>query len=183
VTARARSVLKCVVQVEREDTVAVKPAFFGQKIQDHIMKLLREKVEGKCSGRFGYTVLVTAMPEIGEGRLVESGDAHFKVKYVALVFRPMRNEVLQAVVTTVNSVGFFAHAGPCKIFVSRMLVPADLHFDSAGESACFVSEDEDIRIESGSQVRVKIVGIRLGQEEISVIGTIKEDYLGPLITE
>lgn len=167
----------------RDDVVPVKPAYFGQKIQDHIMKLLREKVEGKCSGRYGYTILVTMLSEIGEGRLMESGEAHFKVKYVALVFRPMRNEVLPAEVVRVNNLGFFAKAGPCMVFVSRMLVPADLHFDSAAESPCFISEDEDIRIEAGTQVRVKIVGIRLAQEEISVIGTIKEDYLGPLVAE
>ena len=59
------------------------------------------------------------------------------------------------------------------------LMPSDLKFDPGRESLpMFVSEEENVRIEAGSEVRVKIIGIRLAAEQIVVIGTIKEDFLG-----
>jgi DNA-directed RNA polymerase II subunit RPB7 len=58
-------------------------------------------------------------------------------------------------------------------------MPSDLKFDPGRESLpMFVSEEENVRIEAGSEVRVKIIGIRLAAEQIVVIGTIKEDFLG-----
>lgn len=173
-------------RVEREDTVAVKPAFFGQNIEKHVMRLVRGKVEGRCTGRFGYTVLVTDFPEMGErkheGRLLESGEAEFRVKYVSLVFRPLLHEVLPAVVSRVTAEGFFAQAGPCKIFVSRTQVPDDYRFNTGGRDGgnSWVNEDESVRIEKGSSVRVKIEGIRFVKDDIKVIGTIREDFLGVL---
>lgn len=65
------------------------------------------------------------------------------------------------------------------LFVHVQLMPTDLVFDS-GRSGLpmFISEEENVRIEEGSEVRIKIIGIRLAAQQIVVIGTIKEDFLG-----
>ena len=39
----------------------------------------------------------------------------FPVRYKAVVFRPFKGEVLDAVVTTVNKMGFFAEVGPLQV--------------------------------------------------------------------
>lgn len=76
--------------------------------------------------------------------------------------------------------GFFASAGPLDIFVSQYGLPADLKFDSAGSSGTPVlhSVDADVRIEIGTEVRIKLIGIRMATDQIAVLGTIKEDFLG-----
>jgi DNA-directed RNA polymerase II subunit RPB7 len=144
------------------------------------MTTLRKKVEGKCTGRFGYTILVTSLTDVGKGRLDEdSGSAVFPVTYLALVFRPIRNEILNTRVTQVNQNGFFASAGPLEIFVSDKLMPSDLKFDAGRDgNPMYISEEENIRIEQDTEVRVKIIGIRLASDQIITIGTIKEDFLG-----
>ena len=72
------------------------------------------------------------------------------------------------------------HSACCDVLCSVVqLMPSDLKFDPGRESLpMFVSEEENVRIEAGSEVRVKIIGIRLAAEQIVVIGTIKEDFLG-----
>jgi hypothetical protein len=40
------------------------------------------------------------------------------------------------------------------------------------------SVEEDVRIEIGTEVRVKLIGIRMATDQIAVLGTIKEDFLG-----
>lgn len=58
-------------------------------------------------------------PPQGIVRQDGTGFATFKVAYQAIVCRPYKGEVLDAVVTSVNKMGFFAEAGPLQIFVSN----------------------------------------------------------------
>jgi len=166
--------------IEREEILALPPKYFGKKVDKEVLNQLRAKVEGKCSGRYGFTIVVTNLAHVGAGRLHEdTGYAHFPVRYLALVFRPFKNEILPTKVTTINQSGFFATAGPLEIFVSKLSMPDDLKFDPKDGQPSFYSEAEDIRIEAGSLVRVKIVGMRLATDQIITIGTIKDDFLGP----
>lgn len=63
-----------------------------------------------------------------------------------------------------RQVGFFCTAGPLKVFVSTHLIPEDFTYDTADEPA-FVSEDDQVRITAGSEVRVRLVGVRLDANE------------------
>lgn len=73
--------------------------------------------------------------------------------------------------------GFFAEAGPLQIFVSNHLIPDDFEY-TAGDEPSYVSTDESLRIQTGAEMRVRIVGTRVDAQEIFCVGTIKEDYLG-----
>lgn len=106
--------------VERRDVLSLAPRDFTSSMNAVILEQLRAKVEGKCSGRYGYTILVTTLRDIGTGVLdIDTGFAQFNVSYLALVFRPFKNEILIAKVISVNNNGFFAAAGPLEIFVSE----------------------------------------------------------------
>jgi DNA-directed RNA polymerase II subunit RPB7 len=66
------------------------------------------------------------------------------------------------------------------IFVSQYGLPEDLKFDTSGANGAPMlhSTEEDVRIEQGTEVRIKIIGIRMATDQIAVLGTIKEDFLG-----
>ncbi|PWA54592.1 DNA-directed RNA polymerase II subunit RPB7 [Artemisia annua] len=54
---------------------------------------------------------------LGKGIIRDgTGFVTFPVKYLCVVFRPFKGEILEAIVTMM---GFFAEAGPVKIFVSN----------------------------------------------------------------
>lgn len=161
--------------------MALHPRYFTKDVKQRILKELRNKVEGKCTGRFGYTILVKQLFEVGAGKLDEgTGWAHFPVKYLALVFRPFKNEVLPAEVIAVNETGVFAQVGPMVIFVSQHNMASDIKYDPQSDPPCFVSEEQSIRMVKGSNIVVRIVGIRFAATEITVVGSIHGDFLGPV---
>jgi len=165
--------------IQREDKLELPPRYFGRSLQNEIIHALRGKVEGKCSGRYGYTLAVTNLESISKGKLDDdSGYAEFHVTYLSLVFRPLKQEIIPSIVQSVTSNGLFVTAGPLTCFISDKLMPEDLHFDTSSTSPMYVSDSDNVRIEVGTHIRVKIVGMRHTADDIVCIGTIKEDFLG-----
>ncbi|KAJ1796646.1 DNA-directed RNA polymerase II subunit [Coemansia sp. RSA 2399] len=158
-------------------TITLHPSFLGPRMREFVTQRLYEDVKDSCSGRYGYIVAVVAILEIRMGKILPGlGLAEFEVKYSAILFRPFRNEVMDAVVSKVNRMGFFAMAGPLEIFVSTQLIPADMKFNQHSNPPSYHSEEQ--KIEVGTLVRAKISGVRIDATAIYAIGTIKEDYLG-----
>ncbi|GFR52515.1 hypothetical protein Agub_g15072 [Astrephomene gubernaculifera] len=157
----------------------IHPKHFGPKLREVIREKLIAETEGTCTGKYGYVVAVTKVDDIGRGRIRQdqSGFATFEVTYGCIVCRPYKGEVLDAVVTNVNKMGFFAQAGPLQLFVTQHLIPEEFEFDSADDNS-WVSSDSITRIQGGTHVRVRIVGIKYDPTEVFCIATMKEDYLG-----
>ncbi|POS87147.1 RNA polymerase ii subunit 7 [Erysiphe pulchra] len=115
---------------------------------------------------------------ISEGRILPgSGLAEFTVGYRAVVWRPFKGETVDAIVTSVNHVGFFADAGPLPLFVSAHLIPSDIKFDPNATPPQYTNNEDSV-IEAGTHVRVKLIGTRAEVGGMYAIASIKEDYLG-----
>lgn len=154
------------------------PRHFGARLREKLVSKLMKDVEGTCSGRHGFVVAVTGIDDVGKGLIREgTGFVTFNVKYQCVVFRPFKGEILEAVVTMVNKMGFFAEAGPVQIFVSNHLIPDDMEFQS-GDTPNYTTSDRSVKIQKDSEVRLKIIGTRVDATEIFCIGTIKDDFLG-----
>ncbi|URD89521.1 DNA-directed RNA polymerase II [Musa troglodytarum] len=177
-----------------ERNMQLHPRHFGPHLRDKLVAKLMKDVEGTCSGRHGFVVAITGVEDIGKGLIREgTGFVTFPVKYQAVVFRPFKGEILEAVVTMVNKMGFFAEAGPVQIFVSNhvcgiknayqykscscSLIPDDMEFQS-GDMPNYTTSDGSVKIQKDSEVRLKIIGTRVDATEIFCIGTIKDDFLG-----
>ena len=93
-------------------------------------------------------------------------------------WKPFKGEVVDAVVSSVNSMGFFADVGPLSVFISKHLIPNDMKYTPSHTPPAYISEDQVVM--KSSKVRIKIIGTRSDVNSISAIGSIKEDYLGPL---
>lgn len=92
----------------------------GPNLHDILRVQLYNQVEGTCNGRHGYIVSIVSMDQVGAGRVHDSyGRVSFEVKYKAIVLKPFKNEVMDAVVESVNKMGFFANVGPLQVFVSN----------------------------------------------------------------
>ncbi|KAK9862932.1 hypothetical protein WJX84_009200 [Apatococcus fuscideae] len=158
--------------------VELHPKFFGPNLRETLKNKLTAEVEGTVSGKYGFVAAVPDVEKYGQGKIREgTGFATFDVTYFCIVMRPLKGEVMDCVVTSVNKVGFFAEAGPVQIFVSNHLIPEDFDFN-AMEDSQFVTTDESIRIRQGTEVRVRIVGTRIDATEMFCVATIKEDFLG-----
>jgi DNA-directed RNA polymerase II subunit RPB7 len=65
--------------------------------------------------------------------------------------------------------------------VAKENIFEEYKYDNTGSRPCWVCEsDASLRIENNSIVRVKLCGTKIDENEIFAIGTIKDDYLGPI---
>jgi DNA-directed RNA polymerase II subunit RPB7 len=63
-------------------TINLHPQYFGPQIKEFLVKRLHEEVEGTCSGRFGYTISVVQVTDIGRGVLQSNtGFAEYTIEY------------------------------------------------------------------------------------------------------
>ena len=124
------------------------PKDLGPNLRERIKERLRNSVEGTALGKIGYVVHVTDIrdEDISPGKIEDStGQVAYKIRFQAIVFRPFRHEVLDAVVSTALDYGFFCKAGPLQIFVSRHMMPPDLADGFDHERSAWVSEDKEVR--------------------------------------
>lgn len=73
--------------------------------------------------RYGFVIAVTTIDSIGSGLVIPGqGFVVYPVKYKAIVFRPFKGEVLDAIVMQVNKVSFHVKPYMTKISVIIILV-------------------------------------------------------------
>ena len=95
--------------------VRLEPRHFGPRLKATVKSKLMESVEGKCLGNQGFVVMVLTIQDdaIGKGEIeMDTGCVKYTINFQAIVYRPFRNEVIDAVVRVVHDMGFFADAGP-----------------------------------------------------------------------
>lgn len=162
-----------------EHEIQLHPRYFGPQLLETVKQKLFNEVEGTCTGKHGFVIAVTTIDNIGAG-LIQSGSGFvtYPIKYKAIVFRPFKGEVLDAVVTQVNKVGIFTEIGPLSCFISRHSIPADMAFDANSNPPCYKTETEDMVIQVEDAIRLKIVGTRVDATDIFAIGTLMDDFLG-----
>ena len=105
-------------------TVMVHPQFLGAALRKYIKEQVVAEVEGTSIETAGFIITVLSIDEnaISQGLIDHlTGFVKYHVTYTALMFRPFKNEVIDASVKAVSDVGFFAEAGPLSIFVSRVV--------------------------------------------------------------
>ncbi|BAM38741.1 DNA-directed RNA polymerase II [Theileria orientalis strain Shintoku] len=163
--------------VEQWKLINLKPSQLGPNYQQNIEEMLRDQVEGHCTAKYGYVVCVIRIVHNDMGR-VQDGTAMIvvNVKYQAIVFKPFKDEVLDAIVTDVNKLGFFAQAGPLKAFVSRNSIHPNFVYDNDGAYPCYT--DGTINIRAQSEVRMRLQGIKYDNANMFAIATINADHLG-----
>lgn len=142
-------------------------------MRDYLISRLHADVEGVCTGQY-FIICVIDHEQITLGKIIPGrGDAEFTINYKAIVYRPFRGETVDAVVTTVNKMGFFAEAGALTCFVSKQCIPADMPFDESGTMPQY-SDGADQVINRGAHVRLKLVGVRSDVGKMFATGSIKE---------
>lgn len=161
--------------------ILVHPQHLGRDLKTHIKKQVVSEVEGEAVKDIGYIITVLNIEDgnIGKGIIDHlTGKVRYEIAFDAIVFRPFRNEVMDAVCTVCTSQGIFADAGPFSLFVSRVHIPADMEFRP--EDSSWTSTESGIAIKANSNLRLKIMGTNAVSGAFSGIGTINEPFLGAL---
>lgn len=174
-------------ELDMRRLVVVEPQKLGDALHTQramIRRLLNDMDTERCSEEHGYYVTVTTLENVSEGRVRPStGSVVFWVDFKCIVFRPIRNEVVEAEVTEVIYNGFLAACGPARIFVPRKQM--DGFEFRAGPSLEFNKwrEVTGNEIAVKSLVRLKIVGVRWEPKDRTIMtaGSLNGHHLGPVL--
>jgi len=163
--------------------IELPPSCFYKNMKREINQRLLEDVEGTCQAEYGYIVCVTEVEEIGDGRIRDDiPEVSFPVEFRAIVFRPFKNEVLDGVVTQMDQFGIFVEVGPLQVYVSDQQIPSDytLNTDLQPHWAYEHNEDPELKITIDTEVRMKLMNVRIELTEMAAVGTLNVNYMGPL---
>jgi len=152
------------------------PSCFGPKLHEQVRKSLYSSVEGTVDPRFGFIVMVAGITAIPAGEVQEGGFAKFEIQYNAIVYRPIRNEIVEGVVAHVDQLGIRVIVGAMTVFIYKDQIPSDMAFDA--NSLAYAADDAGTSIKQHSRIRLRLTGVRFDAAEIFGVGTIKEDFLG-----
>ncbi|KAJ5899949.1 hypothetical protein N7495_004693 [Penicillium taxi] len=160
-------------------TISLHPSYFGPNMRDYLTARLHEEEEGRCTGEY-FVIAVMDTVEVGDGRVIPSdGNAEYNIQYRAIIWKPFRGETVDAIVTSVKPTGIFTLAGPLSVFIARKNIPSDIKWEPNTVPPQYTDHAEQV-IEKETSLRLKILGVKPDVGAINAIGTIKEDYLGPL---
>uniref|UniRef100_A0A7S0VYG7 DNA-directed RNA polymerase II subunit RPB7 n=1 Tax=Hemiselmis tepida TaxID=464990 RepID=A0A7S0VYG7_9CRYP len=169
----------------------VDPKDYGPALNDTIKRKLTNEVDNTCSERYGFIIKVFNIDiERLEGKINPTGmnpggTAIFKVPYDAIVFKPFRGEVLNGIVKTSAQQGLFVQCGPLQVFIAKTNLSSEdnqIVWNPEHSPPCWMSEDGKVVIQDGSHMRLRLIGVRMSNDitNANAVGTILDDYLGPL---
>ena len=79
---------------------------------------------------YGFLINIINILKIENGVVNEYGDAIFEVVFTALVYKAVKDEIVDAIVSDVTSVGINCKIGSFIIFVPHTKIPKDYQFSS-----------------------------------------------------
>jgi DNA-directed RNA polymerase subunit E' len=171
------------ISIEREKVVRIPPHMLGEDLMEVINELTWESFEGKIEENDMLTVLIKSVEPIGLGRIVHGdGAVYQKVKYEALVFRPILQEVVEGTVCEVLKFGAFIRFGPLDglLHISQVM---DDRIDVDTDNQRLIGKDSKRDLKVGDKVRARVVALSLNERSPreSKIGlTMRQPGLGKL---
>lgn len=89
-------------------TILIAPKECGPQLKQTITNKLHREVQGTRDLNYCHIVAVNEIQRIGKGKVQdETGFVSFNIRYRAIVFRPVVDEVVAIIVTNVTSVRLF----------------------------------------------------------------------------
>ncbi len=163
-----------------EDRIRVPPDMFGSKVEDAVLRLLREKYERRIFKDTGMILAADDAKVVGEGMVIP-GDAgaYYTVKFNALSFMPVVNEVFKAEIKEIVEFGAFASIGPFQGLIHISQIGRDKYYYEK-RSKAITSRAAKKSIKKGDEVLVKVstVSLKPSTTDTKIGLTMRPDGLG-----
>jgi len=163
-----------------EDRIRVPPSLFGSQIEDAVQSILRDRYEGRIYKDLGVVLSVNNAKVVSEG-LVIPGDsgAYYSVRFEALTFYPVVNEVYKAEIKEIVEFGAFASIGPFQGLLHVSQIDKEkFYYDK--KSKTLGSKVLKRSIKKGDEVLVKVstVSMKSTSSDTKIGLTMRPDGLG-----
>jgi DNA-directed RNA polymerase subunit E'/Rpb7 len=151
-------------------SISVEPKYINNRIDDYILKRIKEKLEGKCI-KNGYIkpgsikILKRSM-----GKLVCShfnGSVIYDIQISMDLCNPLKDTIIEVEVLNNNKMGILAGVPYDENTPLNILLPRQYHIDN----------DDFSKLSVGDLISIKIIGKRFeyGDTQISIIGIMEDN--------
>ncbi|MBU0526898.1 MAG: DNA-directed RNA polymerase [Candidatus Micrarchaeota archaeon] len=162
------------------DRIRVPPAYFGSTLEDAILKILRERYEGRIYKDLGIVLSIDDPKILSDGAVIP-GDAgaYFTIEFDALAFLPSVNEVYRAEIKEIVEFGAFASIGPFQGLLHVSQIDRE-KFYYEKKSKTLSSKTLKRAIKKGDDVLVKVstVSLKTTSSDTKIGLTMRPDGLG-----
>lgn len=166
--------------ISMKDTVRVPPKDFGSKLNEAILRIVKEEYEGIVDESVGVIVAVLEVEKVGEGKVVPGdGAAYYESEYKALVYKPEPKEIVEGTITEITEFGAFVRTGPIEGLIHVSQIMNDyINYDAKGPG--FIGKETNKKLGLDDQVVARIVTCSLkGNIPNSKLGlTMRQPGLG-----
>jgi len=163
-----------------ETKIIIEPCNLNSRIDSYVYEKLIKKFEFKLHKKYGYIIKIKEIERITYPKVANEGSGMIRVKFKALVFRPIKGEVVDGVVSIINKIAVYSKLGPVDAGVSRRCMPSTMKFNFDSYENHFVDKESSAVIMKGELLRFRIISVRIAENKFEVMGVINNDFLGPL---
>jgi len=163
-----------------EERIRVPPEMFGSKLEDAVLRLLRDRFESRIYKDIGMILSIDHAKVTTEG-IVIPGDsgAYFTVQFDALTFVPQVNEVYLAEVKEVVEFGAFSSIGPFQGLLHVSQIGKDkYHYDKKSKSLTCRTAKKNVKKGDAILVKVSTVSMKSSAADTKIGLTMRPDGLG-----
>lgn len=164
-----------------EDTIRIPPHLFSEDLQKVIEDMVHQTFEGRYRKDHGVIVVTDKVEPVGEGVVIHGDGAMYqKVRFDALVFMPVLQEIVDGVVCEVVEFGAFCHIGPIDALVHMSQIMNDfIEVDIDNER--LIGKENKRSLTVGTTVRARIVAVSMNElspRESKIGLTMRQPALG-----
>jgi len=167
--------------VKIEDTVRIPPKLFAEDMQKVIEDIVHKTFEGKYRKDCGVIVATDNIEPIGDGMIVHGDGALYqRVRFDALVFMPVLQEVVDGLVCEIVEFGAFCHIGPLDALIHMSQIMND-YIEVDIDNERLIGKETKRVLTVGSKVRARIVAVSMNEispRESKIGLTMRQPALG-----
>lgn len=152
----------------------------SQKINEVLLKRLKEVLEGRVDEKAGIIIAITKILERSEGTLKPMDpNIYYQVKFEALCYKPDMHEIVKGKVVDNTRIGSFIRFGPLEGFIHISQIMDDyVAFDEKNQ--VFMGKTTKKNLKIGDLVIARIISISF--ENGYKIGlTMRQPGLGNIV--
>jgi len=163
-----------------EDRVRLPPSMFGSDLNDALMRMLRERYEGRILKDMGIVLAINKTRVQSDGTVIPGdGGAYYSVEFDALTFIPVVNEIFRAEIKEIVEFGAFASIGPFQGLLHVSQISKDkFYYDKKSKTLGSKALGKSIKKGDDLYVKVSTVSIRGTSSDTKIGLTMRPDGLG-----
>ena len=159
-------------------TIRVPPNRFGERIDNVVLDIAREKYESSVHPDIGMIVCVLSIRSLLPGKIVPGdGSTYHEVILNCVSFRPLKGEIIEGEIAETIKFGIFIRIG-CTDTLCHVSQISNDKFNLAKGKNVLVGRETSRTLRLGEQVRSRIIQSSIDHVSMKIAVSMRGDWLG-----